>query len=305
MSVREWALVAFTILAQTAVGSFLVLQVVHFLAARKAGQDQADEMSSRALLAIWPVLGLGLLASLLHLGSPLNAYRAATNIGTSWLSREILCGVLFAVAGFGYALMQWRKVGSPALRGIIAWIAALVGVALVFSMSMVYMIPTRPSWNLFTTPVSFFVTTLLLGVLAMGAAYVANYAYVHRSNPSCAKTQCELLHETLRWIAVSAIVLLGCQFVVLPLSLALMTAGGAAATVEMMVVDFGLLFVLRLALVFLGAGILGVFVYKEAQNTGRDSLLSTYAYAAFALVFVGEVLGRLLYYVTATTLPLQ
>lgn len=87
MDMREWALVAFTILAQMAVGSFLVLGVVHFLAQRKAGEAEADRLSDRALLAIGPVLVLGMIASLLHLGTPLSAYRAVTNVGTSWLSR--------------------------------------------------------------------------------------------------------------------------------------------------------------------------------------------------------------------------
>jgi anaerobic dimethyl sulfoxide reductase subunit C len=305
MSVREWALITFTVLAQMAVGSFLVLQIVHFFAARKAGEAQADEMSSRALLAIWPVLGLGLLASLLHLGNPLNAYRAVANLGSSWLSREILSGVVFAVAGFAFALMQWRKIGSSVLRGIIAWIAAIVGLVLVYSMANVYMIPTRPSWNLVTTPISFFITTLLLGVVAMGAAYVANYAYVHRKNPSCETVQCELLYGTLRWIAIVSIVLLGCEFVVLPLGLALMSAGGGSAAVELMAGEFGLLFVLRLVLVFVGAGILAIFVYKESRTEGSNSLLSAYAYAAFALVLSAEVLGRFLYYATATIFPLQ
>jgi len=298
MNVREWALVTFSVLAQMSVGSFLVLLAVRYFAARKAGSEEADRLSDRALLAIWPVLGLGLLASLLHLGSPLSAYKAVSNVGTSWLSREILCGVLFAVAGFGYALMQWRKIGSSALRNVVAVIAAVTGVALVFSMSQIYQIPTRPAWNLVTTPLSFFVTTLLLGVVAMGAAFVANYAYVQRKNPSCATVQCQLLRDTMRWFAVASIVLLGCQFVVLPLGLALMSAGGAAAGVGLMVGEFGLLFVLRLALLFLGAGILGIFLYKEAESAGHEKLLSTHAYAAFGLVLAAEVLGRFLFYAT-------
>ena len=305
MNVREWALVTFSVLAQMSVGSFLVLLAVRYFAARKAGSEEADRLSDRALLAIWPVLGLGLLASLLHLGSPLSAYKAVSNVGTSWLSREILCGVLFAVAGFGYALMQWRKIGSSALRNVVAVIAAVTGVALVFSMSQIYQIPTRPAWNLVTTPLSFFVTTLLLGVVAMGAAFVANYAYVQRKNPSCATVQCSLMRGTLRWLAIASIVLLGCQFVILPLGLALMSAGGAAASVGLMVGEFGLLFVLRLTLVFLGAGILGIFLYKEAEREGREQLLSTHAYVAFALVLTAEVLGRFLFYVTAGKFGLQ
>jgi anaerobic dimethyl sulfoxide reductase subunit C len=305
MNVREWALITFSILAQMSVGSFIVLQVVRYFAVKKSGEKQADELSDRALLAIGPVLVLGMAASLLHLGNPLNAYKAVTNLTTSWLSREIFCGVLFTVAGAGFALMQWRKIGSITLRNIVGLIAALIGLALVFSMSQVYLLPTRPSWNEWTTPFSFFATTLMLGVLAMGAAFVANYAYVQRKNPGCANEQCVLLRDSLRWLAVSSIVLLGFEFVLLPLSLALMTANGAGASAAMLVGNYGVVFALRLGLVFLGAGVLGIFVYRAAQSAGQETVLGVLAYAAFALVLVGEVLGRFLFYATITPFGLQ
>ena len=305
MNVREWALVAFSILAQMSVGSFVVLLVVRFFTSRKHGDNMADQFSDRALLAIWPVLGLGLLASLLHLGTPLSAYKAITNLGSSWLSREIMSGVLFAVVGFAFAIMQWRKIGSSGLRNVIAWVAAVIGVVLVYSMSMVYMIPTRPSWNLVTTPLSFFTTTLLLGVVAMGAAFVSNYAYAQRKDPSCEAVQCQLMRDVLRWLAIASIVLLGCQFVLLPLGLAMTSAGGAAGSVELMVGEFSLLFILRLVLVFVGAGILGIFLYKEAQGAGREGLLITHAYAAFAFVLIAEVMGRFLFYSAVTGFGLQ
>ena len=114
MDVREWALITFTILAQMSVGSFIVLGAIHYFVVQKSGTKQADELSDRALLAIGPVLALGMAASLLHLGNPLNAYKAVTNLGSSWLSREILFGVLFAVVGALFALMQWRKISSLA-----------------------------------------------------------------------------------------------------------------------------------------------------------------------------------------------
>ena len=109
MNSQEWALIAFTILAQMSVGAFLVLGIIHTYAARKAGLEEADRLSDRALIAIVITLGLGMLASLFHLGSPLSAPRAVTNLATSWLSREILAGVLFALLGVVFTAMQDRK----------------------------------------------------------------------------------------------------------------------------------------------------------------------------------------------------
>ena len=108
MELRNWALIGFTILLQMSVGAFIVFGIVHFWAARKLDMKEADRLSNYGLLAIGPLLVLALVASLFHLGSPLNAPRAVTNIGSSWLSREVLFSVLFTVVGGIFAVMQWR-----------------------------------------------------------------------------------------------------------------------------------------------------------------------------------------------------
>ena len=80
---------------------------------RGGHRTEADRLSDRALLAIGPVLVLGLLASLFHLGNPLNAYRAVGNLrhllaeprDFEFRNRSRLVGALFA-------LMQWRKIGT-------------------------------------------------------------------------------------------------------------------------------------------------------------------------------------------------
>lgn len=299
MNVREWALIAFTILAQMSVGSFLVLGVVHFFAARKEGLEEADRMSDTALLAIGPVIVLSMIVSLIHLGNPMNAYRAVTNFDSSWLSREILATVSFTIVGGVFALMQWRKIASPLIRNIAAWIAAIIGVALVYSMSNVYMLSTQPAWDSYATPVAFFATTLLLGVLATGTAFVANYAYVQRKNPGCADKQCQLLRAAVRWFAVSAVVLLGIELIVAPLQIAYLAAGtSAAAQTSAAIVfgEFGLVLAVRLVLVFLGAGIIGLFLYQNATSPGQEKLMGSLTYAAFVIVFVAEVLGRFVFY---------
>jgi anaerobic dimethyl sulfoxide reductase subunit C len=295
---KDWALIAFTILAQMAVGSFVVLGVVHFFAARKSGSEQADRLSDRALLAIGPALVLGIAASFFHLGTPTNAWRAFANVGSSWLSREILFNVLFAVLGGLFAVMQWRKLGSPVVRNVLAWLAAAVGVVLVFSMSQVYALRTVPAWDTAATIVTFYTTTFLLGSLAMGSAFVANYVYIQRKNPGCADVQCMLLRDSLRWIAVVAIVLLGVEFVVVPVYVAYLAAGPVAAqeSIAMLANQYSVIFLLRLVVVFLGAGVLSVFVYRNALSTGRERIMGNMAYLAFVLVLVAEVLGRFLFY---------
>lgn len=300
MSAREWALITFTILTQMSVGFFVALGVVHFFVARKTNMEEADRLSDRALIAAILVVFLGLLASLFHLGNPFTAYRAVTNIGTSWLSREILLGVIFAITGAVFALMQWMKIATFAIRNFIAWIAALVGIAFVYSMSHIYMLPTEPAWDSWATPVTFFVTSFLLGSLAMGIAFVANHAYIQRHEPNCADLQCSLMRDSLRWISVVAIVLLGIELAVLPLYLVSLANGPKAAIATATLISSTYLWALflRVLFVFIGAGVFAVFLYQNASSPGREKILSNLAYIAFVLVFAGEIIGRYLFYAT-------
>lgn len=299
MRSAEWALILYTTLMQMAVGAFLVLGALHFLALQKADAEEADRLSDRALYAIGPVVVLGVIASLLHLGNPLNAYRAINNIGSSWLSREISMTVLFAGLGAVFALMQWRKVGSFAVRAVVAGLAAIAGLVLVYFMSRIYMLPTQPSWNTIATPLQFYATTLLLGSLAVGAALVANYAYMKNQEEDAAlDTQFDLLATSIRWIVIVAIALLGIELVAFPVYISYLASGPAQAvqSASMLVGEFGVLMVLRLLLVFVGAGVFGVFLYRRVVDCNTESFPAALVYGAFALVLIGEVMGRYLFY---------
>lgn len=307
MEVREWALILYTILAQLSVGAFIVMGIVHFYASRKAGIAEADRMNDRALLAIGPLLVLAMLASLFHLGTPTSAYRAISNVGSSWLSREILFTVLFLIVGGVFAVMQWRKLSTPQIRNGVAVVAALIGVALIFSMAQIYMVRTVPVWDTLATPVSFFTTTFLLGSFAVGIAYVLNYSYMQRrQEPGCGETgvQCELLRTAMRGVAVAAVLLVGIHFVVTPVHLVYLSSGSEAAQQSASIIsnDYGVLLGLRLLLVFLGAAVLGSFIYKNASSPGRERFMGNLALAAFALVLVAEIMGRFIFYASEVSL---
>lgn len=301
MNTREWALVVYTILTQLAVGSFVVLGFVQFFAARRKGEAEADRLSDRALIAIGPVLVLGLLASLAHLGNPLSAPRAITNLGVSWLSREILLSVVFTVLGAVFAYMQYRKISTPIVRRILAVVTALIGLAVIYSMSGIYMLRTIPIWNTFLTALSFYATTFQLGTLAVGAAFFASYKLVLRKDPGCEEAQCDVLHSTIRWIAFAALILMGVQILTVPLlagHLASQTQPAAEQSAALLFIDFAPMLVLRLALAFIGAGAFSLFLFKYAEGPKYNRVLGYLVYGAFALVLVSEVVGRYLFYAT-------
>jgi len=300
MQANEWSLIIFTTVMQMAVGSFVILGGVHFFATRRYDAQAADTLSDRALLAIGPIVILAMLVTFLHLGNPLNAPRAISNLGSSWLSREVTLAAIFTIGGAVFAFMQWRKISTATIRNTIGLVVAAIGLLLVWSMAQVYLLPTVPAWNSPATVVTFFITTLLLGSLAVGSAFVLTYQYLRgRNNLPSSDTQFDILSTTLRWIVLISLVLLGVQFVVIPLYLANLAEQGseaAMASISLILDQGGALFALRLILLFVGAGIFSIFMYRSLSSESRTRMTGYLAYSAFAFVLLSEILGRFLFY---------
>jgi anaerobic dimethyl sulfoxide reductase subunit C (anchor subunit) len=165
----DWSLILFTLLTKTVVGAFVALAVVHWRMSRAGERKAADGLARRSLPLLGCLLVLAAMTSLAHLGNPLRASYSLDNLATSWLSREVLLVCLVAGCGAILGLMLWRSWGSRSLRCVLAALTAAFGLALIFAMSRVYMLATVPPWDRFATPLAFFSTTALLGVLTVTA----------------------------------------------------------------------------------------------------------------------------------------
>lgn len=280
---KERSLTAFTILSQMAVGVFWALGALHVWAVRQAGMAAADALTDKALLVVSPFMVLGLLTSFFHLGTPLNAWRAFANLRSSWLSREVLFAVLFTGASGLFTGWQWFKVGTFAARNVAAWAVTLIGLALITSMANAYRVRTVPAWNTGATPASFFTTALLLGGLVVGVILTVN-----------SDAPPKLSRSALQWIALSAIVLLGMQLVIILLWVTGLAAGQGAAlrAAARITQEHRLILRLRLALAVVGIAVAGVALSPWGEGTGADVTIIL----AFGLALASEVLGRLLFY---------
>ena len=172
MRVDDWSLILFTLLTKTVVGAFVTLAIVHWRMSRAGERETADGLASRSLPVLACLLALAVMVSLTHLGSPSRALYSLDNLAASWLSREVLVVCLVAGCGAVLGLMLWRSWGSRSLRRVLAALTAAFGLALIFAMSRVYMLATVPPWDRFATPLAFFSTTALLGVLTVTAMVV-------------------------------------------------------------------------------------------------------------------------------------
>lgn len=306
MNTHELPMIIFTVLGQMSVGAFVVLGVVQVFAARKFGAAAVDKVTDPALYAIGPALVLGLGASMLHMNDVMNTLNVVRHLGTSWLSAEIVFGVAFAGLGFVFAAAQWFKWGTPLLRRVLAGLTALVGLGLVTAMSMIYYtLVTVPAWHSWATPVQFFTTAFLLGTVAVGAALTGAVMWrAHRGTTdgdpdsvgSAAQVPTgDLLAACLKGLGIAAVVLLGVEFLVIPMSISNLNAAGGVAA-ESAAVFTGAWFIARLVLVFAGAGLLAALVLHYAKSRTRARTLAILTSTAFVLVLAGELIGRSLFY---------
>jgi len=113
------------------------------------------------LLIIGLLLIIGTLNSFLHLGKPINAWRAMNHLKKSWLSREIFMVGILGASWLYATFSAWYKVTTPAF-----WFMGLSGIGLVYCMARVYRLHSIPAWDTWRTNVGFGVTALLLGSAA-------------------------------------------------------------------------------------------------------------------------------------------
>jgi len=165
---EEAPLIIFTLLAQLSVGGFWAMLWIFPLLWTLAQADMPI-LRGLPLMVVGASLGLGMFFSFAHLGTKRNAWRVLNHLRKSWLSREILSAGLFGASWLAVTvanLIFHRTI--PALT----WLTVLLGFALVYSMSRVYRLPAKPMWDSWRTNASFFVSALLLGMMAMSPVLV-------------------------------------------------------------------------------------------------------------------------------------
>jgi anaerobic dimethyl sulfoxide reductase subunit C (anchor subunit) len=284
VNTREWALVAFTLLMQTSVGLLAFGFVLQIAGPRPASQPSGRLVDLPLALAGAAAVA-GLLASLLHLGSPTQAWLAITNVRTSWLSREVLLAVLFVATGAAFVTFG----SNDRLRLIFGGAALLLGAALVYAMARLYMVPAQLAWNHITTPVSFFVTTLVVGAVftitlpaAMGAV-----------GPTAGAAGV----GAVRWLVFVAIALVALHVLLLPVQLASLVGEPAAATSVGASRSIGL--AVGSAICALVAAVL---LAGGLRSTSAPALSCGASRAALVLVLLSIVLGRVLFYASSVRL---
>jgi len=280
LSNRDWSLVFFTCLAQWSVGIVLWLSwpVIH-------NHDMSPvfetglSLTNPVLLALI-FIGSATLSSFLHLGNPANATRALNNLSGSWLSREILAIGIFTASLVLAFLLGWKTANPEYLKYLMA-LSSLAGLALLWTMIRIYVMPTIPAWNSWHTPVSFVSAALSLGLLTLlllhadGSLTIA--AHIVR----------------IFYIALSTILLIEIvSGVIHQFKLATMDQG-----MDKLVFDKGVFyrfFLFRMAILVFACQLAVVLTLNPDLLPGTGDTL--WVYVLFAAVLAQELMGRLLFY---------
>ncbi|HBR1784467.1 TPA: dimethyl sulfoxide reductase anchor subunit [Klebsiella quasipneumoniae] len=270
---HEWPLMIFTVFGQCVAGGFIVLALA--LMTGKLSREQEQRVVG-SMFGLWVLMGIGFIASTMHLGSPLRAFNSLNRVGASSLSNEIASGaIFFAVGGIGWLLAVCKKLPAG-LRSL--WLVATMALGVIFVWMMVRVyntIDTVPTWYTVWTPLSFFLTLFiggpLLGYLLLRVAGVDGWA--------------------LRLLpVVTLLALLVSIVVVLMQGSELATIRSSIQQASALVPDYGLLMAWRVVLLALALA-----CWCVPQIRARKPAVSLLG-LAFVLVLAGEMIGRGVFY---------
>ncbi|MEZ8095435.1 dimethyl sulfoxide reductase anchor subunit family protein [Photobacterium swingsii] len=272
MSYHELSLVLFTVLAQTAVGAYLIMTLANLMT-----NSRVDVKSkiTRNMFFVWVVMGLGFVASSTHLGSPMRAMNALNQVGSSWLSNEILTGAMFFAFGGLYWLLEMLNKGTESVRKGLKIAGMVAGVAFMYSMMNVYLIETVPTWDTPYTSWSFLLTMAVVGAIFASIL-------MHNAQFEDAKYT-----RGLQGLVVSSII----AIIVVTLSqmVALGEIQSSVVSAKDLVPNMAMLQGSRIVLLIVGAAI---------ALTGINRIKGSVALpvVGLALVLVAELLGRNIFF---------
>jgi len=267
---HEWPLVIFTVFGQCVAGALIVMG----LAWLSEKDDAIKARIVRSMFFLWVAMGIGFMASVLHLGSPLRAFNSLNRVGASALSNEIAAGsFFFAVGGFWWLVSVIGKM-PPALGKVWLVVSQILGIVFVWAMTRVYQIDTVPTWYTGYTTLAFFLTLFLGGPLL--AALLLRVAKAPFKSALTA--------------SVSVLALLASAAVIVLQSNELATIHSSVQRASALLPDYGSLQVWRLVLVAAG---LGCWICPLVRRQEPKTLA---LFAGIILLVLGELLGRGLFY---------
>lgn len=283
MKGSELTLVFFTLFMQTAVGLILTIGLVNNLTGWKNSIPNSRGINDKLLFLVCGLFLIALIISFLHLGNIKNAIYTLSNLTGSWLSREILAVTIFGTMIFLFSLFHVRNITTSLVQNVMLILAILSGIALVFVMAKIYMLEIVPAWNSMFTPVSFYLSSFILG----GFAFLAGVLYFLRGSNT------EFIPVAKIITGILALLVL-CEALLWIYQIMLLSNGERAAVESYNIIVNGntVLFISRIILQAVGLA----FLVYSFMLLNRGILNGKYIFISYVIILFAEIAGRYLFY---------
>jgi anaerobic dimethyl sulfoxide reductase subunit C (anchor subunit) len=299
MPQNAWSLIVFTLLTQMSVGVYLVTEVLNFSYTKEFGFENLHSLRFFSRLFVLTTAILASVSSIFHLKNWGHAYHAFNNLKTSWVSKEMILFFIFVSCVALLTFMSWRKTKEYFLQRLLSIVGIFFGIALIFSMAKIYMLPTIPVWDHWTTPGFFSTSALLLGSLAI----VSLYTVFFRSS----KSSSQMEGARKRWyqrtlpnlVKISLGYVVACIFVSTFFIYRLTwVAEEYGADAFYMHTNKHIFFFLGILFYVLGWILLLFLLKKSRQTDGFQEKSLPLMYGAFIFIALAQILDRYLFFVS-------
>jgi anaerobic dimethyl sulfoxide reductase subunit C (anchor subunit) len=276
----------------------LFIWIIRTLQTRQLGSECVDRSLKVPVLILMTTIILAIGFAHLHLSRPLLSFTALRNVGTSWLSRELLFNLLYIILVFLLVLFLWFFKDRRTLITVFGWLAILAGFATEYCMSNIYLLPTQPAWNSWLTPLSFLVTALLLGVVTVPVLFTMDLIFQKSQKSGDSYVHTQLMESSLNWLSILAISLSVLMATLIYFQTAFLYLSTPAAQVSLtLLMDiYQPLFILRLLTLFVGVGWLAVTSLQFHKKKIQMESILQHVFIACLLVMVSEILSRFLFF---------
>jgi anaerobic dimethyl sulfoxide reductase subunit C (anchor subunit) len=199
----------------------------------------------------------------------------------------------------GFLLISlWLERAQRGVITALGWLAILSGFVTDFCMSQIYLLPSQPAWNSLFTPISFLVTTFLLGVLTIPVLFTMDLIFKKSQGQDGQAIHAHLIDQSLGGMAILAIILCILMATIVYFQIAALFSGNVAAqtSLNLLLNIYEPLLIIRLVFLFIGAGWLGYMAAQHHQRRVASENLLLQVFIPCLLVMVAEILGRFLFF---------
>ena len=167
-------------------------------------------------------------------------------------------------------------------------------------MARIYLLPTQAAWNSPTVIFSFYITTLLLGGMTVTCLMILDLKFAEIQKSNDISLRLDIIKYSFAGLSLLTFALTLLNIIVTYIQIYLLRRGDIVAhtSLNLIFVLYLPLFIIRIVLLLYASLTLGYAVYRMYRLKSTPQSMVTPVYLSCLLIFVGEIIGRFLFYAT-------